>query len=323
MDDHYVAQTYLESFVDSDGFIVPYYKGMRIVVGNRKSPKAVCSEVDGDTNKYFNNPRILEEYLPLFENPWKQNVEALRDHYIDGMVKYEISGYVSFLRTCTPTAKRLGQERIRAAIQPIVQSVDEQQFKLHPPRDEETRQIIRMLIEQKYITTEIDRAFPHAIGISLLLSLTSCFLNGRWLIMINKSERPFITSDNPAVIYYHKNGTGIGQVYVPLAPDIAILVSPDSDDKIIDENSINSSICKNDCFATPKLEYVEKFNELIIKAAEKRVLHSSIDKWLEQKVHQYGDWKLEIKVDNIKAEAGVFIVTREIPDKCLISVRSK
>ena len=53
MDDHYVAQTYLESFVDYDGFIVPYYKRMRIIVGNRKSPKAVCFEVDGDTNKYL------------------------------------------------------------------------------------------------------------------------------------------------------------------------------------------------------------------------------------------------------------------------------
>ena len=233
--------------------------------------------------KYFNNPRILEKYLPLFENPWKQNVEALRDYYIDGMVKYEISGYVSFLRACTPTAKRLGQERIRASIQPIVQRVAEQQFKLHPPRDEEARQIIRMLIEQKHITTEIDRAFPHAIGISLLLSLTSRFLNGRWLIMINKSERSFVTSDNPAVAYYHKNSTGIGQLYVPLAPGIAILVSPDFDDKIIDENSINSSTCKNDCFVVPKLEYVEKFNELIIKAAEKRVLHSSINAWLKQK----------------------------------------
>lgn len=316
MDDHYVAQTYLESFVDFDGFIVPYYKGMRIVIGNRKSPKAVCFEVDGDTNQYFNNPRILEEYLPLFENPWKQNVETLRDHYIDGMVKYEISGYVSFLRTCTPTAKRLGQERIQAAIQPKVQSVAEQQFKLHPPRDEETRQIIKMLVEQKHITTEIDRAFPRAISISLLLNLTSCFLNGRWLIMINKSECPFITSDNPAVIYYHKNSDRIGQVYVPLAPDIAILISPDSADESIDENSINSSICKNDCFAVPKVEYVEKFNELIIKSAEKRVLHSSIDAWLEQKVYNYSNWHVEIKVDEIQTESGVCsIETQELPTK--------
>ncbi|RJQ56615.1 MAG: DUF4238 domain-containing protein [Nitrospiraceae bacterium] len=311
MDDHYVAQTYLESFVGSDGFIVPYYKGMRTVVGNRKSPKAVCFEVNGDTNKYFNNPRILEEYLPLFENPWKQNVEALRDLYIDGVVKYEISGYISFLRTCTPTAKRLGQERIRAATQPIAQNVLEQQFKLHPPRDEEIRQIIGMLVEQKQITTEIDRAFPHAIGISLLVSLTSSFLNGRWLIMINKSERPFITSDNPAVIYYHKDNAVIGQVYVPLAPDIAILVSPD--DKIIDKNSINNSVCQNDCFATPKLEYVEKFNELIIKAAEKRVLHRAIDVWLEQTVHHCSDWHVEIKVEEIQTELGVVIATRELP----------
>ena len=115
MKDHYVAQTYLEAFTNSEGMLSPYYKAKSVVLGKPKSLKAVCFEIDSDTNKYFSDPRIIDKYLPKFENPWKQNVQALRDRFLDGMVKYQISGYVAFLRSCTPTAKRLGQDRIRAA----------------------------------------------------------------------------------------------------------------------------------------------------------------------------------------------------------------
>jgi len=310
--DHYVAQTYLESFTSSKGMLVPYYKTKNVIIGKPKSPKAVCFEIDGDTNKYFNDPRILDKYLPQFENSWKQNVEALREHYLDGMVKYQISGYVAFLRSCTPAAKRLGQERIRAAIQPTVQSVLEQQFKFHPPTGKEARQIVKMLIEQKQITTEIDRQFPHALGISQLLSIAARFLNGSWLIMINESDRPFISSDNPAVAYYHSKDVTVAQVYIPIAPDIALLIAGDSDAKSIDAGVIRNPVSSKDCFAVPKLHYIDKFNELIIRAAEERVLHHSVDNELERKVRENAEWYMKIVVDNIAVERGTYVVTREL-----------
>ncbi len=312
MKDHYVAQTYLEAFANSEGMLIPYYKAKSIVLGKPKTPKAVCSEIDGDTNKYFTDPRIMDKYLPQFENRWKENVQALRDLFLNGMVKYQISGYVAFLRSCTPTAKRLGQERIRAAIQPMVQSVTERQFKLHPPKDEETRQIIKNLIEQKQITTEIDRQFPHALGISQLIGITARFLNGRWLVMINESNRRFITSDNPAIAYYHNNDATMAQIYVPIAPDIAILIAADPDSNEIKDRAIKNSASLNDCFAAPKTQYIDKFNELIIRAAEERVLHRSVDKQLEQKVRENADWRVEIVIDNIAVERGTVVITREL-----------
>ena len=83
MKDHYVSQTYLRGFTNADGYLIPYYKSEYSVLGVPKLPKTVCYEIDGDSNKYFDNPRILDSYLPVFENPWKNNINALRNHVID------------------------------------------------------------------------------------------------------------------------------------------------------------------------------------------------------------------------------------------------
>jgi hypothetical protein len=311
MQDHYVAQTYLESFTDSNDKLIPYYKDKNIIMGKPKSPKVVCYEIDGDTNKYFDNPRIIDSYLPQFENSWKNNVQALKNHSVDGIIKYQISGYIAFLRSCTPTAKRLGQDRIRSALQPLVDSVARKQFE----RDEETRFIIQTAIENRQITTDVDRQFPHAMGISLLIELTARFFYGKWLIMLNETNMPFVTSDNPAVVYYHKHKTDIGHVYVPIAPDIAILISSDIDATTLDEYSILNNTCETDRFAVPKMEYIEIFNDLIIKAAEERILHRSVETWLEKKVQEYNYWRLEIIVDEIKTNKGTIITNREMARK--------
>jgi len=75
--DHYVSQTYLKSFVNDSGLLVPYYKHGEVIIGKAKSPKSVCKEEDGDLNSYFVNPRIIDDYLKLFENSWAKHLDAL------------------------------------------------------------------------------------------------------------------------------------------------------------------------------------------------------------------------------------------------------
>lgn len=313
MKDHYVAQTYLEAFTNSKGLLIPYYKRRNIVIGKAKSPKAVCYEINGDANKYFNDIRILDKYLPQFENFWKKNVEHLRQYYLDDIIKYQISGYLAFLRVCTPAAKRLGQERIQAAMQPTVQSFVEHQFSVNPPLDKETKEIVESLIKEKQITTKIDRQFPHALGISQLQSISACFLNSVWLIMINNKSHPFITSDNPAVTYYHGRDASMSHIYVPLAPDIALLITNGINAKSISSGNANSSASSEDRFAVPKDAFIKTFNELIIQTAENSVFHSEADRSLEQKIKKNANWCMTISVDKIPTEKGIFIITRELP----------
>ncbi len=315
MKDHYVSQTYLLGFTNADGYLIPYYKSEYSVLGVPILPKTVCYEIDGDSNKYFDNPRILDSYLPVFENPWKNNINALRNHVIDDVIKHQIAGYIAFLRACTPTAKRIGQAMTKAVVQPIVEKVSKRCFKEHPPEDEEKSSIIDSLIEQKKLSVDIDRQFPHAIAISSLLQSSARHFYGNWLILINGSERPFVTSDNPAVPYFHTKDPSRADIYVPVAPDIAILIHAEIDDNPIEFPLRQGASLGLETFAVPKLEYIEVFNDLIIKDAEKRVFSNMAESWLEEKVREFRNWRLEVVVDEFPHQGSTMIATRQLVRK--------
>ena len=70
----------------------------------------------------------------------------------------------------------------------------------------------------------------------------------------------------------------------PIAPDVALMITPDPDrNKVIDLSVIDDSISPADHFRAPKTGFIDTLNDLIIRAAEDRVLHSSIDRNIEQK----------------------------------------
>ncbi len=315
MKDHYVSQTYLDAFTDQDGHLYPYYKGKQVILGKPKPVSAVCFEIDGDANKYFEDPRILDAYLPQFEQPWKRNVQALREASLEPMAKYQVAGYLAFLRVCTPTAKRLGQNKIRAVVQPTAQEVVEESLRLNPPNDPETRRIIEKVVRERKLVVQIDREFPHALGIGVLHDLTSGLFHGNWLVMFNRSPRPFVTSDNPAVPYHHQPDHTIAQIYVPIAPDIALLIAADASWQAQSIPSTDRRQSADDRFAVPKAEYVERFNDLIIRAAEERVLHGAPDPELESRVKENSDWRMEVVVDHIPDGQGTVTVTRELPQR--------
>lgn len=203
MNDHYVAQTYLNSFTNSKGFLIPYYKADHSILGSPKRPKSVCYETNGDSNCYLDDSRFLEKYLPLFENHWKKNVEFLRQKILDDVMKFQIAGYIAFLRSCTPTAKRLGQNTIKQVIKPTVDNLISRYFETNPPTDIDTRDKIAHMINNKQIDVVINREFPHALGISSLHESIAKLYHGSWLILLNGTSNQYITSDNPATAYYH------------------------------------------------------------------------------------------------------------------------
>ena len=49
------------------------------------------------------------------------------------------------------------------------------------------------------------------------------------MVLINETDIPFITSDNPAIFYYQDMNQQIAQTYIPLKPSIALLIAPDLD----------------------------------------------------------------------------------------------
>jgi hypothetical protein len=153
------------------------------------------------------------------------------------------------------------------------------------------------------------------LGIDALEKTTARLFYGAWLVLINESDRPFVTSDNPAVAYYASNEHSRASIYVPIAPDIAILIDANFNGKPVVFPLKRESSSPLDRFAVLKTKYIEIFNDLIIKAAEQMVFSGNEEACLECKVKKFKDWRMETVVDNLAEEKGTTIVTRQLVRK--------
>ena len=312
-DDHYVSQTYLKHFTGANGELVPYYKSGHVVVGKAKSPKSLCYETEGDTNKYFPNTRLLDEFLQAFENPWNKNIAKLEDGYLDPNMKYELSGYIAYLRTCTPTAKRLGQQKISGLSKPMADNIFMSTLEENKKLSDEKKAVLRKEFQDNKIKIKIDRKFAHAQGMLVLIGILNQFCCSRWVVLINDSSTPFITSDNPAVLYYIDNNPQIGQIYIPLKPNMAILIAPDLSNEDPNHEDVKRYDHSQYRFGTIKPPYVEKFNKQIIKSAEKTVIHRCKEDWLKELVKKHRNWRVEAITSYLPTDNGVITISRERP----------
>jgi hypothetical protein len=312
-DDHYVSQTYLKHFTGANGDLVPYYKSGHVIVGKAKSPKSLCFETEGDTNKYFPNTRLLDEFLQAFENPWNKNIAKLEDGYLDANMKFELSGYIAFLRSCNPTAKRLGQQQISGVVKPTTYDIFMSTLEKNKELSVEIKTLLKKEFQDNKIGIEVDREFAHAQGMMTLMGILHRFYCSHWLVLINDSSTPFITSDNPAVLYYKDNNPQIGQTYIPLKPNMAILITPDLSIERPSDEDVKRYDNSQDRFCIIKPSYVEEFNKQIIKSAEKIVIHQCKEDWLKELVQKYRNWRMEAIISHLPTEKGVFTILRQRP----------
>jgi hypothetical protein len=310
-DDHFVAQTYLRSFVDDEGNLTPYYKNGRVIVGKKKTPRQVCYETDGDSNSYFDNPRILDEYLPHIENPWADNVAKLQAGEVNADCKYEIGAYISFLRSCTPTAKRLGAEMISANMQPLVDKTLAEHFHELGETTDEIRSAIKGAMDNRKIRAVVDEEYAHAISIQHLVNSAYRFYCSHWLVLLNETSIPFVSSDNPAGLFYEGENPQYATVFVPLSPTLGVLIKPDLTIERPTIEDVKQYSHPGDDYAHPKESFVATLNELTVKSAENIVLHSTHDEELESSVEANRDWKVQNQTFELPYENGMYIINRQ------------
>lgn len=309
--DHYVAQTYLRQFSNDEGYLTPYYKKSQKTIGNAVRPKSICCEINGDSNPYFDDTRILDTYLPQFENSWKDNVSKVKKGELTLEVKYKISGYISFLKTCTPTYKRIMQKILAGPVKAAADMIAPQTIEKLDDMSESQKETLKNVIAKEGLQVEVDRQFSHAMGISTLIKNTNRFFCSPWLIMYNDSPTPFVTCDNPATFYFPEGQPDIGQTYLPLTPRLAILIAPDPNVRQIDENYIDNYKHEDDRFSKIKPEKVSTFNTAITRNAERIVLHNASEEWVETLVKDNENWILDGLVDYIPTGNGsTFVLAR-------------
>jgi len=302
--DHYVSQTYLSNFSNEDGFLIPYYKGGFSTVGKRKSTSSVCFEIDGDVNNQFSDPRIVDGYLKLFENNWTSHVTALKN--MDGSLdtKYGIAGYISFLQRCTPTAKRLAQNYLTHSIQPLAERIIKRGIN-DPKLDPDIRDTFRSHQDKKLIDVTVTREHVHAMAITKLVDTTNHLFCSNWLVLFNNTEIPFITSDNPVVLYYGDNHNNQAKTFIPLSPKIGVLITPYPSDTPPTKKDMEEFDHNNDLNRDIKEEYVHVFNELIVRSAENIVLHSKQEEWIIKLVEKNNTWRMESIITELNFDDSV------------------
>ena len=165
--------------------------------------------------------------------------------------------------------------------------------------------------QNREIEIKIDRDFAHAQGMRILWGMLHRYYCSHWRVLVNETNTPFITSDHPAILYYEDVHQQLAQTYVPLKPSLALLIAPDLAIERPSIEDVRRYKNDKDDFGVIKQSYVRKFNEAIVKNAERIVLHHEKAEWVEQLVYRFRMWRTEAIVSHLPTEKGTLVITRQ------------
>jgi len=297
--DHYVAQTYLKHFsIDEKYGYVNVIRKSNLQRLDSIPTTSICSKTNWSNNEYFpENPRAVEDFLKLFEPKWAKNVQKIANNTYDIKTKYFMSGYIAYLRACTPTAVRLGTNGIADTIDDIYQKLEEKEFANPNSKHKKAIELIRKHGGTKI---EINSHYPKAMGIKSLVNTHKILTESPWIIFKNETSIPLLTSDNPVCLKYHN--TGFADFYLPLTPKLAIVIHPT---KEVNPND-------TDFIASFKPEGVDQMNRLMIQSAEDKIIFNKYPN-IEKIINKYQNWRVELKITKIPVKNGTITIFQQRP----------
>ena len=203
--DHFVPQVHLRNF---------YSPTLRRLYAIRKSDLgyftpgagAVCGVVQGNTNPYLADERIIEKFLENIEPKYDTALSKLRENNIDQEAIFVIAGYVAYVESCSPAAMRIWADPLKAYVKATATIMERQGLIEKAPETLEGKSITDLL-EAGAVQIKVDHKYPQSLGIKGILDRTKLYGNSRWEILLNKQPNsPFFTSDFPVAIERRRNG---------------------------------------------------------------------------------------------------------------------
>jgi hypothetical protein len=309
--DHYVAQTYLRSFTNKDGWLIPYYKGQRIIVGKAKSTKSVCCADNGSTTKYLVEPRILENFLKPIETNWPANVQAIKSGRYNIEIRQEVAAYLACLRLCTPTATRKGCSSLAAIVRMTTKQLADQGKLNHPDFSPEFNQQMLHHLYQNELSYEVDSQYALARAVLCIPNLIKMYLHADWKILLHDGGN-FLTSDNPLCLYYPNNNPQYAWTYAPLTTDMAVLIRPDLNFRYERATERQVTLGRIE-YGRIKENYLHDFNQNLVRSAEKSIFFSRKEKWIELLVKKNSNWATESLNEEVPLGSGRLLISRDRP----------
>lgn len=288
--DHYVSQVHLKNFYSpelGEAFFASRKSAIRVF---HQTSSAVCRIEENSTNAYLLEDRAVEEFLKTIEPFYNNSVAKLSEDRITQKSLYVLSGFISYVLTCSPAGMRIQSQPLKASVEETGKLLKES-GKLPAPPPSLGGKSLSELLENLDIEVNIDPKYPQAIGITGILSTTKVFANSSWEILHNPfQDSPFFTSDFPVSIEKSQDPRVINRV-VPLTPFLAIRIHPNIN---ADRNPLDFDFSQfKRRIKKLNRRQVAQINQGIVRCAESMVFSRCGDPWVNTFIERNANFRIE------------------------------
>jgi ribonucleotide reductase beta subunit family protein with ferritin-like domain len=291
--DHYVPQVHLKNFY-SPALGERMY-AVRKSDGMAFTPDApsVCRIEEGNTNAYLTKDRAVEDFLKSVEPKYNASVKKLFAGEANAEAIYVVSGFISYILTCSPTAMRLKAAQLKAILEDTARTLDAMGA-LPPPPESLAGASMTELLSKGAVKFKVDPKYPQAIGITNILELVLTYGNSAWELLRNPfTESPFFTSDFPAVIA-SSDDSRVEIRIVPLTPFLAVRVCLD---KSLERDQLDFGFRQFRCRARDIThDELRALNRLSVCCAEDLVFYRDDLHWVKPFILKHAGYHLETQV---------------------------
>jgi len=301
--DHYISQVHLKNFYSPKLGNLLYAIRKSDLKSFTPRSEDVCRIEDGSTNSYLTKEREIEDFLKDIEPKYNKSIEKLKSNSPDTECVYTISGFLSYILTCSPAGMRINSNPLKGSVEQTASMLDANNA--FPPPPPELGGTMTELIDSGKIKVEIDPKYPQAMGIAEISSYLSIFGNSTWEILHNPIENnPFFTSDFPIVFELSKDPQIFNKI-IPLSPELAIRIIPDRN---FDSKSIDHSF-SNFKYRNRKLKRrdVIILNRQIVRCAEDLVFFRDNHSWIPKFVKKNSRYWIEPQTQKIPSAKGTYM----------------
>lgn len=312
--DHYVSQTHLRGWL-GEGEDRLYAIRKSDLGTFRPGTHSVCGAIDGNTNNYLNDPRVIEQIVKPIEDGYAVAVERVaslpdqleREHFESIAI---LAGWIAYVETSSPAAMRLGTEQISPVLEELMVKADAAgEFRDLPPPPVLGGKSVSELLSSGEIRVKVDPKYPQAMAVEGWNERVRMYSNSGWQFLHNAhADSPFFTSDFPIVMEPTARAHLFHKV-VPLSPTLAVRIVP---------WWAPDAVRKGPAFSAFKWQTtdigrdeVKRINTMIVRSAENIVIYRGPLIWVERFVRKHAMFRTASQTEVI----GPYRITRRLMEK--------
>ncbi len=301
--DHFVAQTYLKRFTNSDGYLYVFNKDNNSYFTPK--PDKICCEKNWDILKHEKYKYILREMLQTVEPKFNKCVNNVLGEDYSAQDCFFISWYLGILFTLNPSFQDALKEwhEIEAKMTACM-LIDNGTIDM--PKE------IEELLGGRYnFKAEVDPDYIKAVIMKNLFVIILNIYNSPWIIIKNTSQLDFITSDNPFSFMPCPQDSHIYPRFVPLDTKHILFLPPTMEYDVNEYKNFDGKNIPPRKWGIKRIETseTELFNIYTIGNAERFIIMQNENEEIKHLISTNQNTKITRRNEVIPLEKGYLIVS--------------